>query len=1135
MRRRSTSLPLLLGVAVALSSAPLAAVAAPDAPPVPPKLQALLDAQGERPAGEAVGLIVRYAPGVAPTQAGEVTGAARVAVELTPGENLGRGLRTVEFDETLTAEQALEAAAQLEASPLVVDVQPNYVYRVGEVVETTDAFEPPYSFTKTQTSTTWGLGRIDQVPSSLDYRYTYDTTGEGVTAYIVDTGIRPTHVEFTGRLAPGFKLPGFATTGDCNGHGTHVAGTVGGTTYGVAKKVTLVPVRVFGCDGSGDTVGLVQALNWIIADHQVGEPAVINMSLGGPYDVTLNNTVQDAINDGITVVVAAGNDSEPSCYYSPSSATNAITVNAATKNNIDASYSNFGSCSDIYAPGSEVKSADKDSNTDSKILSGTSMAAPHVAGVAARILSHWPELTPAQVAAKILGEASPFYTGLNDYFEAICAESPWIAPCANGVLLNDPEIILFAAQLQPLLETQNPTITGSPVGTSTLTATVGSWLQTAPEPDVDPPLTYQWKRSGTAIPGATGLEYTLTPADVGKTITFTVTGNVQGFSSLAKTSTPTAVVTRPPLGAPTGFNLTPLPGRIGVEWSPPAQTGGTIIDYVIQYRSISSTTYLTFNDGVGATYFDTEITGLSRGASYYVRVAAKDEYGLSTYTPAVLVKTLTGVTTAPTGLTATAAPRSIQLDWSAPSTLNGGTVTDYIVRYRVTGTTTWKTFTDGVSTSTTATVTGLSGSRSYEFAVQARTAFGTSSSATIKKSTLSGLPTRPATLTATASRTSMELVWGLPDTTNGGGDVTAYVVKVRRSGTTTWTTVATTASDASSITVPNLSRGISYEFSVAAKTTYGTGTAATLKKSTLTGLPSAVVGLTTTPTLTGMELAWSAPATTNDGGSVTDYVISYRRTGTTTWTTVTDGVSATTGFTFSTLKRATSYEFRVSAKTIYGTGTSTTVKRSTLTGVASAPTGLAASARTAKTISLSWTAPATTNGGTITDYVVRYRLAGTTTWLTFADGVSTGTTATITGLTRSKSYDVNVYARTLAGTTTLAGSSTTLRVMTLSGAPTAPVITEDERGASNLEVFVNATADPAYPITSYRVEYRLKTEANDQPWIVAPQSLTGPGDTMIITGLSQNTDYEVRATATSAGGTSPFSAIFTGRTAIAPF
>ncbi len=1128
MRRRSTTLSLLLGVAVALSSAPLAAVAAPDAPPVPPKLQALLDAEGERPAGEAVGLIVRYAPGVAPTQGGEVTGAARVAVELTPGENLGRGLRTVEFDETLTAEQALEAAAQLEASPLVVEAHPNFVYRIGEVVETTEAFEPPYSFPATQTSTTWGLGRIDQASGSLDYRYTYDTTGEGVRAYIVDTGIRPDHTQFTGRLAPGFKLAGFATTGDCNGHGTHVAGTVGGTTYGVAKKVTLVPVRVFGCDGSGDTVGLAQALDWIIADHDAGEPAVINMSLGGEYDSFLNNKVQAAINDGITVVVAAGNDAIPSCYVSPASAPNAITVNAATSDNDYANYSNYGACSDIYAPGTSVKSADKDSSTDTATLSGTSMASPHVAGVVARILSHEPDLTPAEVTSRVLSEASTFDPLVNESIADYCFGYEWIDFCQDPYVRNDPELMVFAPLLPTFEGIVNPTISGATVGASTLTATVGSWLQTAPEPDVDPPLTYQWKRSGTAIPGATGLEYTLTPADIGKTITFTVTGNVQGYSTLAKTSTPTAVVTRPALGAPSAINLTPLPGRIGVEWSAPAQTGGTISDYVIQYRSISSTTYLTFNDGVGATYFDTEITGLSRGASYYVRVAAKDEYGLSTYTPAVLVKTLTGVTTAPTGLTATAAPRSIQLDWSAPSTLNGGTVTDYIVRYRVTGTTTWKTFTDGVSTSTTATVTGLSGSRSYEFAVQARTAFGTSSSALIKKSTLSGLPTRPATLTATASRTSMELVWGLPDTTNGGGDVTAYVVKVRRSGTTTWTTVATTASDASSITVPNLSRGVSYEFSVAAKTTYGTGTAATLKKSTLTGLPSAVVGLTTTPSLTGMELAWSAPATTNDGGSVTDYVISYRRTGTTTWTTVTDGVSATTGFTFSTLKRATSYEFRVSAKTIYGTGTSTTIKKSTLTGIASAPTALAASARTAKTLSLSWTAPSTTNGGTITDYVVRYRVAGTTTWVTFADGVSTGTTATITGLTRSKSYDVNVYARTLAGTTTLAGSSTTLRVMTLSGAPAAPTFIAGDTGVENIEFDVSAVADPAYPITSYQVEYR---QLGQLTWLVVPQTLTGAGGTVTIDGLTQDTEYEVRATASSAVGKSSYSEIYTDRTA----
>ncbi|MFN4002337.1 MAG: fibronectin type III domain-containing protein [Microcella sp.] len=1127
MRRRNSTLSLLLGVAIAISSAPLAAFAAPDAAPEPPK-----GGDIERPAGEAAGLIVRYAPGTLPTQGGEVTGAEGLDLQVSAGDNIGRGLRTIEFDELQSAEAAREAAAQLEQSPLVLEAYPNFIYRLNDTIESTGVGPQPDSFVTTQTSTTWGLGRIDQTSGTLDYRYTYDTTGEGVTAYIVDSGIRPTHTQFTGRLETGYKLPRFASTGDCNGHGTHVAGTVGGTTYGVAKKVTLVPVRVFGCNPERvvappavnpdvpTTEDLLGAIDWIIADHQPGEPAVVNMSLGGPFLQELNDKVQAMINDGIVVVVSSGNESDYSCDVSPASAPNAITVNAATKTNNDASYSNFGQCSDLYAPGSEVKSAWFSSNTATATISGTSMAAPHVAGAVARMLSHYPTLTPSVATLTLLDQASDFDPGLNAEIEYYCSFFPSEEFCFWG---DDPELMLFTPRLQTLTTAPIPTISGSPTGLSTLTATIGSWVQTGPEPDVDPDLFLQWKRSGVVIPGATDLDYTLTPADVGKTITVTVTGYAEGYASLSKTSAATPTVTKPALSAPTGVALRAYPGSIGIEWSLPVDIGGTISDYVIQYRPTTSSTYLTFNDGVDATVFDSEITGLKFGTSYYVKIAAKTEFGTGAFTTAALVKTQTGLPTAPTGVTATPAPRSIQLDWTAPATLNGGTISDYVIRYRVSGTTTWKTFADGVGTTTTATVTGLSGSRTYEFAIQAKTQFGSGTSATIKRSTQSGLASLPTSLAGTPTRTTMELTWNAPTTTNGG-ELLDYIVKYRRTGTTTWIVFNDGVTTGTGVTISGLTRGTSYEFAVAAKTQYGTAPSAVLKKSTLTGIPSAVNGLVTGPELTAMNLAWNAPATTNDGGDVTDYVIRYRATGATTWITVNDGVSSLAEAGITGLTRNKSYEFTVAAKTIYGTGPTLLIKRSTLSGIASAPTVLEATERTAKTIALSWYTPSATNGGTITDYVVRYRVAGTTTWTTFADGVSTATSATITGLTRLKSYDVNVAARTLAGSTSLTGSSVTLRVSTLSGAPAAPVVTLDEGGTQFLEVIVAATADPAYPITGYTVEYR---EVGDSTWLPAPESLSGGGGSMTILGLDSSTEYEIRARATSAGGTSANSATLT--------
>jgi hypothetical protein len=905
-----------------------------------------------------------------------------------------------------------------------------------------------------------------------------------------------------------------------------VAGTVGGTTYGVAKKVTLVPVRVFGCtDSPADsptTNELFDAIDWIIADHQSGEPAVVNMSLGGPFLQELNDKVQALINDGIVVVVSSGNEGGYSCDVSPASAPNAITVNAATKTNNDASYSNFGQCSDLYAPGSEVKSAWFSSNTATATISGTSMAAPHVAGAVARILTHYPTLAPAQTSTRLLTEASFFDPGLNADIDYYCSFFPGEDVCFWG---EDPTKMLFTARLQTLTTAPTPTISGSPTGLSTLTASIGSWVQTGPEPDIDPDVFLQWKRSGVPIAGATDLDYTLTPADVGKTITVTATAYAQGYATLAKTSAATATVTKPALSAPQTLTAGARPGAIALEWTEPASIGGTISDYVIQYRSISSTTYLTFNDGV-STNLDSTLTGLKFGSSYYVKVAAKTEFGTGTFTTAALVKTQTGLPTAPTGVTATAAPRSIQLDWTAPATTNGGTISDYVIRYRVSGTTTWKTFADGVGTTTTATVTGLSGSRTYEFAIQAKTQFGSGTSATIKRSTQSGLASQPTSLAGTPTRTTMELTWNAPTTTNGG-ELLDYIVKYRRTGTSTWIVFNDGVTTVTGVTISGLTRGTSYEFAVAAKTQYGTAPSAVLKKSTLTGIASAVNGLVTGPELTAMNLAWNAPATTNDGGDVIDYVIRYRATGATTWITVNDGVSSLAEAGITGLTRNKSYEFTVAAKTIYGTGPTLLIKRSTLSGIAALPVSLLAYP-TAKTIELTWVEPAS-NGGTITDYIVRYRAAGATTWITVNDGVSTSNTATITGLTRSKSYDVSVYARTVVGSTVLTGASATRRVATASGVPSVPTVQVTDEGVQALTVLVASTADPDYPITSYTVQYRF---SGTSVWYDAPQSLSGAGGSVTITGLADGQVFDIRASASSSVGASAPSSVVTGMTLI---
>jgi subtilisin family serine protease len=262
----------------------------------------------------------------------------------------------------------------------------------------------------------YGIDRIDQRALPLSQSYTYTATASNVTAYIIDTGITYNHTDFGGRAVPGFDA---VTAGggavDCNGHGTHVSGTVGGTAYGVAKGVKLVGVRVLDCGGSGSTAGVVAGIDWVTGNHQAGQPAVANMSLGGGTDATLDAAVNRAIADGVTFGVAAGNDggfvgdltgASNACNHSPARVPAAITVGATDSTDAKASYSNKGTCLDLFAPGTNIVSDWYTSPTATNTISGTSMATPHVVGVAALYLSGNPSATPAAVASALLAGAT---------------------------------------------------------------------------------------------------------------------------------------------------------------------------------------------------------------------------------------------------------------------------------------------------------------------------------------------------------------------------------------------------------------------------------------------------------------------------------------------------------------------------------------------------------------------------------------------------------------------------------------------------------------------------------------------------------------------------------------------------------
>jgi subtilisin family serine protease len=258
----------------------------------------------------------------------------------------------------------------------------------------------------TQSGATWGIDRVEQRNLPLSGTYTYDTTASGVHAYIVDTGILTGHTQFTGRMGNGFRAiaDDGRGTSDCNGHGTHVAGTVGGTTWGVAKGVTLHPVRVFGCGNTGSNSDIIAGIDWVAQNRVL--PAVANMSLGGGASQATDDAVNRLVAAGVVAVVAAGNSNANACNYSPARAPNAITVGSTTSTDARSSFSNFGTCLDIFGPGSSIVSAGISSTSAQATLSGTSMAAPHVAGVAALYLANNASATPAQVATALINNST---------------------------------------------------------------------------------------------------------------------------------------------------------------------------------------------------------------------------------------------------------------------------------------------------------------------------------------------------------------------------------------------------------------------------------------------------------------------------------------------------------------------------------------------------------------------------------------------------------------------------------------------------------------------------------------------------------------------------------------------------------
>lgn len=453
---RTRLLPTLGALGALVGSTLVLGIAAPAGAATSPATPAPVAAAATTPsAGPAATTryIVRYKPGTdADTEARN---------QNSRGSNARNVLRSV-FAGTVSDLTANEVKVQ-GLNPRVASIEP----------------DAPIRTTGVQTGATWGLDRTDQRALPLSGSYGWTGTGSGVTAYVIDTGIA-THTDLSGRVRAGYTAVADGRgTVDCNGHGTHVSGTIGGTTYGVAKSVTLVPVRVLDCNGSGTTSGVIAGLDWVVADHAAGVPAVANMSLGGGTSSALDTAVQAAITDGVTVVVAAGNSNVDACTQSPARAANAVTVGATSSNDGRASFSNWGTCVDLFAPGVSITSTWYTGGT--AVLSGTSMASPHVAGAAAVLLSLSPSLTPAQVASQLASTATTGVVG------SAGTGSPnrllFVDPGPNGVTTTTTTAAPTTTTTAPTTTTSSSTTTtAAPTTTTTAPTTTTTTRPTATVP-----------------------------------------------------------------------------------------------------------------------------------------------------------------------------------------------------------------------------------------------------------------------------------------------------------------------------------------------------------------------------------------------------------------------------------------------------------------------------------------------------------------------------------------------------------------------------------------------------------------------------------------------------------------------------
>jgi len=589
---------------------------------------------------------------------------------------------------------------------------------------------------------------------------------------------------------------------------------------------------------------------------------------------------------------------------------------------------------------------------------------------------------------------------------------------------------------------------------------------------------------------------------------------VGAYSTASAPSTPMASPTAPPQ-----VSGTPGVGEVRVAWTIPASNGGALItDYAVEFSSNGGTTWVPFNDAVTAVT-TTVVTGLTNGTAYMFRVAAVTAFGTGEFSaPSALVtpRTTPG---APSDVTATAGNASVALSWTAPAVTGGAAVTDYIISFSSNGGVTWRIASDGTSTATTATVTGLANGTTYTFRVAAANGAGAGSHSAVSSAvTPFTVPGAPVSLTAVSGKNSMTLSWRAPAAT-GGAPIIDYVVQYSVASPLAWVTLPDGIATTTSATATGLTDGVSYVFRVFAVNSAGSGPSTTPTAPTeVLNIAAAPTGLTATVGAGSAELTWEAPST-EDALHITDYLVQVSANGGTTWTTVNDGFGTTRTVSINNLVNGTGYVFRVAALSPGGTGEfATTTSPLTPLSAASAPTALTATAGNTS-VALAWKAPASNGGAAITDYVISVSIDAGTSWLPLTHLPLTTPSFQVTGLTNGTSYIFKVAAVTSFGVGAATSPTAAVTPRTVSSAPTALTATALTTGRIALS-WTAPTDNGGSPVTDYQIQRSSNAGVSWSTIVDGFSSAT----TYTAAAMVLGSEYMFRVAAVSAVGPSAWSA-----------